>query len=101
MSEHIMPASVYVLIFAVLVALTLLTVGVSFIPLAGVWHVVVGMGIALIKGSLVVLFFMHAVHSPKITWLVIGAAVVWLMILLVLTLADYMTRGLIPHLPGH
>ncbi|HWC88020.1 MAG TPA: cytochrome C oxidase subunit IV family protein, partial [Pirellulales bacterium] len=86
---------------AILVALTLLTVGVSFIPLAGVWHVVLGMSIALIKGSLVVLVFMHAMHSPKITWLVIGAAVVWLMILLVLTLADYMTRGLIPHLPGH
>lgn len=101
MSEHTLSASVYVLIFAVLVALTFLTVGVSFIPLAGVWHVVVGMGIALVKGTLVVLFFMHAVHSPRITWIVIGAAIVWLMILLVLTLADYMTRGMIPHLPGH
>ena len=101
MSEHAQSASVYVLVFAVLVALTVLTIGVSFIPLAGVWHVVVGMGIALVKASLVVLFFMHAVHSPRITWIVIGASIVWLGILLALTLCDYLTRGRIPHLPGH
>ncbi|HEY5311655.1 MAG TPA: cytochrome C oxidase subunit IV family protein [Pirellulales bacterium] len=101
MSERVTSVAVYVVVFAALVALTILTVGVSFISLGGVWHVVVGMGIALIKGSLVVLFFMHAVHSPRITWLVIGAAIIWLGILVVLTLSDYMTRGLIPHLPGH
>jgi len=93
--------TVYVVVFAALVALTFLTVGVSFIPLAGIWHVVLGMAIATVKGSLVVLFFMHALNSPRITWIVIAAAVVWLTVLLVLTLCDYMTRDLIPNMQGH
>lgn len=101
MSEHVTSAGVYVVVFVVLVLFTIATVAISFVHLEGPWHVVVGEGIALIKATLVVMFFMHALHSPHITWLVIAASIVWLIVLFALTLCDYMTRGIIPFMPGH
>jgi cytochrome c oxidase subunit IV len=74
---------------------------VSFIPLTGIWHIVVGLLVAVAKASLVVLFFMHAITSPRVTWIVIAVACFWPGILFVLTLSDYLARGLLPHMPGH
>lgn len=100
--QHVLSVKTYVIVLAVLVALTVLTVGVSFIPLASVWHVVSGLTIAVFKGTLVVLFFMHAIESPRVTWVVIVITIFWLVVvLIVLTMSDYFTRGLIPVMPGH
>ncbi len=101
MSERILSVSTYASVLAALLVLTVATVGVSFIPLAGHWHITAGLGIAVIKGGLVVLFFMHALHSPKLTWAVIAVALFWLLILIALTMCDYLTRGMVPGMPGH
>ena len=81
--------------------LTIATVAVSFIPLAGGWHEAIGLSIGVVKASLVVLFFMHVLHKPHLASLIAVAALVWLTILISLTLVDYFTRGLIPFMPGH
>jgi len=60
----------------------------------GKFNIVIALGIATIKATLVVLYFMHARYSPKRTQLVIVCSVFWLAIMLTLTLADYDTR---PH----
>jgi cytochrome c oxidase subunit 4 len=91
MSARIVPPTTYYNVFAALIALTLLTVGVSFIHL-GAMHTVVGLVIAIVKSLLVVLFFMHLLYSSNRNWLAIGAGLFWLGILLSLTLADYFTR---------
>jgi cytochrome c oxidase subunit 4 len=101
MVEQVISSRTYVLVCAVLVLLTVLTVGFSFAPVSGVWHIVVGLLIALAKASLVVLFFMHALISPRLTWIVIAVACFWLGILVVLTLTDYFSRGMVPLTPGH
>ncbi len=101
MGERTISTRTYVIVCALLVLLTVLTVGISFIPLPGLWHIVFGLTIAVCKASLVVLFFMHALISDRVTWLVIAIVVFWMGILLVLTLGDYFTRGLIPFTPGH
>jgi caa(3)-type oxidase subunit IV len=103
MSEsHVLSVSTYVVVLAILVILTFLTVGISFVPLAGLWHLAFGLAIAGCKGALVVLFFMHAVQSPRVTWVVIVVTLFWLVaVLLILTLSDYFTRGMIPFMPGH
>ena len=44
------------------------------------------------KAGFVILFFMHLLHSRPLTWLVLGAGLFWLGILLALTLSDYVTR---------
>ena len=78
-------------IFAALIALTALTVGVSFLDL-GAWHTAIGLTIAAAKAILVALFFMHLLSSPRLTWLIAAAGLFWLMILIGLTLSDYLTR---------
>ncbi|TMQ35631.1 MAG: hypothetical protein E6K70_01165 [Planctomycetota bacterium] len=62
---------------------------------------VAGLIIGLCKASLVVLFFMHALVSSRLTWIVIAVSGFWLGLLLVLTLCDYLTRGMVPFMPGH
>jgi cytochrome c oxidase subunit 4 len=99
--ERVISPATYMRVCAVLIVLTILTVGISFIPVYGVWRIVIGLTIALCKASLVVLFFMHAILSNRVTWSIIALAGFWLGILLVLTLSDYLTRGMIPHMPGH
>jgi cytochrome c oxidase subunit IV len=101
MATPMVSVKTYVTVLAVLVALTVLTVTVSFLPLAEGWHIGAGLTIAVAKASLVVLFFMHAIHSPRVTWCVIVMSIAWLLILFSLTLADFMTRSIVPFMPGH
>ena len=87
-TEHIVPPSLYLVIILTLMGLTALTVAVAYIDL-GRFNIVAALGIATIKATLVVLFFMHAKYSPKRTKLVIFAGIFWLIILLFMTLSDY------------
>ena len=65
-------------------------------------RIVAGQSIAVVKASLVVLFFMHALRSPAQTRAVIVVTIFWLVVVfLALTFSDYFTRGLLPNLPGH
>ncbi|HKW33766.1 MAG TPA: cytochrome C oxidase subunit IV family protein [Candidatus Acidoferrum sp.] len=90
-SEHIVSPKIYVAIFLVLIVGTSLTVWAAFQNFHQ-FNIVIALGIASVKASLVVLYFMHARYSPKRTQLVIVCAIFWLAIMLALTLADYRTR---------
>jgi cytochrome c oxidase subunit 4 len=91
--EHvIVPKSTYYAVFAALMVLTGVTTTVAFFDL-GVMNAVVALSIAVFKASLVVLFFMHLKYSSRLVWVIGGAAIFWLGILLVLLLSDYATRG--------
>jgi cytochrome c oxidase subunit 4 len=101
MAERIISPTTYAIVLAVLLALTCLTVGVSFFNLGTpAWHIVVGLIVAVSKASLVVLFFMHALHSNRLTWTVIAVAIFWVGFFLIMTLTDYSARGLFDF-PGH
>ncbi len=101
-SERLSTPLGYVLVFALLAALTVTTVGLSFVPASNMIHLMLGQGIAVIKAALVVLVFMHALRGPAQTWAVIAVTAFWLVgVLLSLTLSDYFTRELLPYLPGH
>ena len=91
MTQRVIPPTTYYAVFAALIALTLLTVGVSFLDL-GAWHTAAGLAIAITKALLVALIFMHLWYSTRLTWVVAAAGVFWFGILLVLTLSDYVTR---------
>jgi cytochrome c oxidase subunit 4 len=92
MSEYIVPRSVYYAIFAALMVGTAITVAVAFVDL-GPFNTVVALTIAVVKATLVVLFFMHVRYSTKLTWAVVLGSVFWLGILLALTFSDYLTRS--------
>jgi caa(3)-type oxidase subunit IV len=53
----------------------------------------VAMGIALIKATLVVLFFMHVRYSSRLTAMIVASAVLFLVILFGLTMMDYFSRS--------
>lgn len=92
MSVHVVPVKTYVLILAILLVLTMITVRVAFMNL-GVLNNIAALTIAVIKMVLVILYFMHLRHSSRLTWLVVAAGFVWLGILISLTMNDYVSRG--------
>ena len=91
--SHISPKSTYYTIFGMLMVLTGLTVFAAFHHL-GVFNFPVAIGIAITKATLVILFFMHAKYSSRLTKLFVGMSFFFLLILFTLTLTDYLSRGL-------
>jgi cytochrome c oxidase subunit 4 len=91
--EKIISAKVYFTVWAALMCLTVTTAAVSYLDL-GAFSIVLALIIATLKGSLVMLFFMHAKYiNVKATLLVILAGFFWLAILLLMTMSDYITRA--------
>src|SRR3979411_2594702 len=98
MTEHIVYPRVYVTIFLALLIGTGLTVLAAFQDFPGPLNAVVALTIAVVKATLVVLFFMHVRYSSRLIWLVIAAALFWLAIMFALTISDYWTRTWLPPL---
>ncbi len=92
MTDHVVSRKIYVLVFAALMAGTAITVWVAFFDL-GPWNDVTMLTIAVAKATLVVLFFMHVRYSGRLIALTVGSGILFLLILLALALADYLTRG--------
>src|SRR4029077_7822315 len=90
-TDHILPKRVYYTIFGILMLGTYLTVQIAFFDL-GRLNTVVALTIAVIKATLVVLFFMHVKYSTRLTWVVVLGSIFWLGIMFVLTMGDYLTR---------
>ena len=77
MPERTIRTRTYVIVCVLLVLLTFLTVGFSFAHVSPLTHIVVGLAIALCKAALVVLFFMHLLISPRLTWIVVSVSCFW------------------------
>ncbi len=92
MSVHVTPIRVYVMVFAILMVGTALTVWAAFLNM-GPFNDIVAMAIAVTKATFVVLYFMHVKHSTRLTKITVLAGFLWLAILVGLTLSDYFTRG--------
>ena len=92
MSEHIVQPRIYVTIFLALMVGTTLTVMAAFYDFPGPLNAVIALTIASIKATLVVLYFMHVRYSSRVTWLFVAAGFIWLLIMIDLTLSDYLTR---------
>jgi cytochrome c oxidase subunit 4 len=90
--HHIIPVRSYLFVITALMLLTGLTVWAAFQDF-GALNDVVAMGIALVKMMLVVAIFMHLKYSPKILWIFASSALVFLVIMMVFTLGDYMSRA--------
>lgn len=91
--SHISPTSTYLTVFAALMVLTAVTVAVAFTHL-GMLNFPIAISIAIVKATLVVLFFMHVKYSSRLTKMFVGTALFFLVVLLGLTLTDYLSRGL-------
>ena len=90
--HHLVPTKIYYAIFATLLVLTAVTVGVAYVDL-GPLNTVVALAIACFKAMIVVLYFMHVRYGTRLVVLTVIAGLYWMGILLALTMSDYLTRG--------
>src|SRR5215510_2121766 len=98
---HILPKRIYYTVFGILLLCTYLTVQIAFFDL-GPLNTMPSAAIvlsgprsknAILKATLVILYFMHVKYSPKLTTAVVAGSVFWFGILIVLTMSDYLTRA--------
>ena len=82
----------YVGIWAALLVLLLLTWALAQVNL-GPFNTVVALSIAVAKMLLVLLYFMHVRYSSRLTWVFVAAGFIWFLIMVDLTLSDYLSRG--------
>jgi cytochrome c oxidase subunit 4 len=92
MSGHVAPKRMYVGVWLALVVGTVLTVVAADFDLGALNNIVMLL-IACTKALLVILFFMHVRWSTRLTWVVVASGFFWLLIMFVLTMTDYMSRG--------
>jgi caa(3)-type oxidase subunit IV len=78
-------------VVAALALLLITTTAAAFVPLGMInWMVSLLFGFAM--AGLIMLFFMQLRKSSPLIWLTSGAGFLWLSILLVLVLMDYLSR---------
>lgn len=91
MSDHVSPVSLYLTIFGALMVLTVVTVGAAFVDL-GRFNFAVAIAIASFKASLVIWYFMHVKYQSHLTKLTFATGLFFLVILLGMSLIDYVSR---------
>jgi cytochrome c oxidase subunit 4 len=93
MSEHhVVPVKLYVTVFLALMVFTALTVGAAYVDMGALNNVVM-IAIALLKTTLVVLFFMHVRYSTRLIPVVLAGGAFFLLVMFAITMADFMSRG--------
>jgi len=90
--HHVVPIRTYLLVFAGLMILLVLTVAASFADFGG-FDRAITLAIAAAKAALIMAYFMHLRYSQPLSIVFAGVGIIWLLILLMITLSDYLARG--------
>ncbi len=97
--HHVTPAVVYYKVFAALMVLLVITVVAAFFDLTEILpihihglNILVMLAIAVIKATLVVLYFMEVKKGTKLTWLWAAVGFIWFPLMFMI-LGDYLTRN--------
>jgi cytochrome c oxidase subunit IV len=72
---------VYITVFVALMALTIITVGISYLHLPVPMAVTVALLVATIKGSLVACYFMHLISEKKLIYAVLALTAAFFIVL--------------------
>ena len=80
---------VYIIVFVALMALTIVTVAVSYLHLSTPMAVTIALFIATIKGSLVAGYFMHLISEKKLIYAVMGITVFMFIVLMILPVVTH------------
>jgi cytochrome c oxidase subunit 4 len=90
--HHIVTPLQYTYVFVTLLFCTGLTTAVAFVDLR--WaNPVIALAIACFKAVIVVLFFMHVAYQSRLIKMTIGAGFFLFMVLVTMTLTDYISRA--------
>ncbi len=89
---HIVTPLQYSYVYGVLLIGTILTVVAAKVEL-GVFNPIVALGIACFKATVVILFFMHVKYQSRLIKITVGAGFFTFIVLITMTLSDYMSRA--------
>lgn len=93
--RHITGNTTYIIVWIILMVLTAVTVYVSYVDF-GLLNIVIAMGVASIKASVVALYFMHLKAEDSITWVFALFPLSLLALLIGMTILDTFTRVVVP-----
>ena len=96
---HVVPLKNYFAVWAALIVLTGITVGVSYVDF-GAMNLVIALVVATIKASLVALIFMHLFYDEKFNSIVLIFGLIFLAIFIAFTRFDTFGRGLTDAIEG-
>ncbi len=90
--HHLLSLKTLLLVAGALAVLTVLTVVVRYIHFPEPWNIIVALGIAVVKATLVVLFFMNLYYDNKFNLIVFLSSLVFFAIMIGITLIDTLFR---------
>lgn len=90
--DHIISPMLQVIIFACLLALTLIITLTAYIPM-GILNPIVTIGGAAVKALLVILFFMHVLSQSRLIKATVFSGFFILGVLVVMSGSDYISRA--------
>jgi cytochrome c oxidase subunit 4 len=90
--HHIVSPLQYGFVYIALLIGTALTVVAAYVEL-GVFNPIVALAIACTKAVIVILFFMHVKYQSKLIKMTVGAGFFTFLILITMTLSDYISRA--------
>ena len=86
----------YVMVFAALAALTVITVAVSYLHLPVHLAILVALLIAIIKGSMVAAYFMHLISEKKAIYAILILTVAFFAVLMAMPSLAHLDQRMIP-----
>ena len=92
--HHVTPVRTLFMVFGALFVLTIVTY-LAATQDFGALNTPIALGIAVLKASLVVIYFMAVRYNTPLTKVVVVAGFFWLLIMFGLTMGDYLTRPLL------
>ena len=90
--RHILPLNLYLAVGSALLVLTVITVTAAQMDF-GQMNLLIAMGIAVIKATLVAMFFMHLKYDNRIYMLVFSGSLLFLGVFIIFTMFDTLRRG--------
>ncbi len=79
---------VYMMVFAALAVLTVVTVLVSYLDVSTYPALIIALFIAIVKGSLVAAYFMHLISEKRVVMWVLLTTVIFLICMFILFIAS-------------
>jgi cytochrome c oxidase subunit 4 len=95
MTEPILSTKSYVLAYVGLMGLLGLNVALAYINMGWV-NMFVTVTIATMQAGILALVLMHGLFEKVLVRLIMAGALLWFMILMTLTMVDYITRNWVP-----
>ncbi len=90
--HHIVTPFQYSLVFATLIAGTLITVLAAYFDM-GPLNPIIALAIASFKAVVVILFFMHVKFQSRLIKMTVGAGFFTFLVLITMTMSDYISRA--------